>query len=159
MLQASGDTFGLHRGEKATGEFHDLANRTTKGTSAQTVVVQLATFGGYIDDRSEVHVETEQPKRSPDQGTVFGGFFGSSDLFRGRERFDDPTKAIDGSSFLVDTEHHLRAEDLSKSGEEFAHLQRRLYVAGKEANSARANVLKQFQCLSVELRARDPNEE
>jgi len=118
----------------------------------------MATFGSDINDRSEVHVEAEQPKRSSDEGAVFGGFVGSSYLFRGRERLDDPTKAINGSAFLVDTEHNLRAKDLTKSGEKFAHLHRRLYVAGKEANSARANVLKQFQCLSVDLRARDPNE-
>jgi len=118
----------------------------------------MATFGSDINDRSEVYVETEQPKRSADERTVFRGFFGGSYLFGGRERLNDPTKAIDGSAFLVDTEHNLRAKDLSKSGEKFAHLQRRLYVAGKEANSARADVLKQSQCLIVEFRSGDADE-
>jgi len=118
----------------------------------------MATFGRDINDRSEVYVQAGQPKCSADEGSVFGGFFGGSYLFGGRERLDYPTKAIHGSAFLVDAEHHLRAKDLPKSGEKFAHLHRRLNVSSEKANPAGADVLKQLKSLSVELRSGNPYE-
>src|SRR4051812_32548562 len=102
MLYAAETTTLLQSLEKSPGERHDVFFVSAKCTRKHSVIRRFAFFVDHINDRSKIHIKTENSNSLRDDRSKTCGSFSVSDQICGRHRRNDTTQPIDQSALLIE---------------------------------------------------------